>query len=86
MFEGTAKMYFVADGKVFVVDEIAPDDRYRFIGYHAFDQDSRKNATPGSNRDLNDDATACSRPSNMLLAAERQTLWSQPHIRLEVTT
>lgn len=42
VFEGTAKMYFVEDGKVFVVDEVASDNRYRFVGYHAFDAASGK--------------------------------------------
>jgi hypothetical protein len=37
VFEGTARMYFVEGGKVFVVDEVTPDNRYRFVGYHSFD-------------------------------------------------
>lgn len=42
VFEGTANMYFVGDGSVFVVDEVTPDSRYRFVGYHAFDKASGK--------------------------------------------
>lgn len=37
VFEGTARMYFVEGGKVLVVDEVTPDNRYRFVGYHSFD-------------------------------------------------
>jgi hypothetical protein len=42
VFEGTARTYFVADGTVFVVDEVTSDDRYRFVGYHAFDSATGK--------------------------------------------
>lgn len=42
VFEGIANMYFVADGKVFVVDEVTSDNRYRFVGYHTFDESSGK--------------------------------------------
>ena len=42
IFEGTAKMYFVADREVFVVDEVTSDNQYRFVGYHAFDPETRK--------------------------------------------
>jgi hypothetical protein len=42
IFEGTARAYFVADGRVFVVDEVTSDNRYRFVGYHAFDSTTRK--------------------------------------------
>jgi len=36
IFEGTADIYFVANGAVLVVDESTPDNRYRFVGYHTF--------------------------------------------------
>jgi hypothetical protein len=35
-------MYFVADGQVFVVDEVTTDNHYRFVGYHAFDSATGK--------------------------------------------
>ncbi len=37
VFEGTAEIYFVANGAVLVVDESTRDRRYRFVGYHAYD-------------------------------------------------
>jgi hypothetical protein len=42
VFEGTAEIYFVADGTVLVVDEITADRKYRFVGYHAFDTATAK--------------------------------------------
>lgn len=42
VFEGTATIYFVADGDVLVVDESTADRRYRFIGYHTYDAPTGK--------------------------------------------
>jgi hypothetical protein len=42
VFEGTADIYFISDGTVLVVDESTPDKRYRFVGYHAYDQHTGK--------------------------------------------
>ncbi len=41
-FEGTAEIYFVANGTVLVVDESTPDRRYHFVGYHSYDSQRGK--------------------------------------------
>ena len=41
-FEGTAEIYFVGDGKVLVVDELTDDNRYRFVGYHSYNEKTGK--------------------------------------------
>ncbi len=41
-FEGTAEIYFVGGGEVLVVDEFTDDNRYRFVGYHAYDEKTGK--------------------------------------------
>ena len=41
-FEGTAEIYFVDNGSVFVVDEFTDDNKYRFIGYHSYNEETGK--------------------------------------------
>jgi hypothetical protein len=42
VFEGTAEIYFVGDGNVLVVDELTDDNRYRFVGYHSYNEKTDK--------------------------------------------
>ncbi len=41
-FEGTAEIYFVGGGEVLVVDELTDDNRYRFVGYHSYNEKTGK--------------------------------------------
>ena len=37
-FDGTAEIYFTDNENVLVVDEFTDDNRYRFVGYHSYNQ------------------------------------------------
>jgi len=41
-FDETAEIYFVGGGKVLVVDELTDDNRYRFVGYHSYNEKTDK--------------------------------------------
>ena len=41
-FEGIAELYFVGGGEVLVVDELTDDNRYRFVGYHSYNEKTGK--------------------------------------------